>query len=217
MKTDAQIQQDVIAELKWEPSINAAEVGVEVKNGVVTLAGHVASYGEKWDAERAAQRVAGVKALAVEIDVALGGSSKRNDADIARSVENVLEWTSFLSKDPIKVMVENGWVTLSGEVLWDYQRQAAKLAVRYLMGVTGVSDQITIRNRVTSTNVKTDIEAALKRRASNEAQQITVAVTGDVVTLTGNVHNWAERDLVTHSAWCTPGVSNVVDNIKVTY
>lgn len=217
MKTDSQIQQDVIAELKWEPSINAAEVGVEVKNGVVTLAGHVASYGEKWDAERAAQRVAGVKALAVEIDVALGGSSKRNDADIARSVENVLEWTSFLSKDPIKVMVENGWVTLSGEVLWDYQRQAAKLAVRYLMGVTGVSDQITIRNRVTSTNVKTDIEAALKRRASNEAQQITVAVTGDVVTLTGNVHNWAERDLVTHSAWCTPGVSNVVDNIKVTY
>lgn len=217
MKTDSQIQQDVIAELKWEPSINAAEVGVEVKNGVVTLAGHVASYGEKWDAERAAQRVAGVKALAVEIDVALGGTSKRNDADIARSVENVLEWTSFLSKDPIKVMVENGWVTLSGEVLWDYQRQAAKLAVRYLMGVTGVSDQITIRNRVTSTNVKTDIEAALKRRASNEAQQITVAVTGDVVTLTGNVHNWAERDLVTRSAWCTPGVSNVVDNIKVTY
>jgi osmotically-inducible protein OsmY len=217
MKTDSQIQQDVIAELKWEPSINAAEVGVEVKNGVVTLAGHVASYGEKWDAERAAQRVAGVKALAVEIDVTLGGGSKRNDADIARSVENVLEWTSFLSKDPIKVMVENGWVTLSGEVLWDYQRQAAKLAVRYLMGVTGVSDQITIRNRVTSTNVKTDIEAALKRRASNEAQQITVAVTGDVVTLTGNVHNWAERDLVTHSAWCTPGVSNVVDNIKVTY
>ena len=217
MKTDSQIQQDVIAELKWEPSINAAEVGVEVKNGVVTLAGHVASYGEKWDAERAAQRVAGVKALAVEIDVALGGGSKRNDADIARSVENVLEWTSFLSKDPIKVMVENGWVTLSGEVLWDYQRQAAKLAVRYLMGVTGVSDQITIRNRVTSTNVKTDIEAALKRRASNEAQQITVAVTGYVVTLTGNVHNWAERDLVTHSAWCTPGVSNVVDNIKVTY
>lgn len=217
MKTDSQIQQDVIAELKWEPSINAAEVGVEVKNGVVTLAGHVASYGEKWDAERAAQRVAGVKALAVEIDVALGGSSKRNDADIARSVENVLEWTSFLSKDPIKVMVENGWVTLSGEVLWDYQRQAAKLAVRYLMGVTGVSDQITIKNRVTSTNVKIDIEAALKRRASNEAQQITVAVTGDVVTLTGNVHNWAERDLVTHSAWCTPGVSNVVDNIKVTY
>ena len=217
MKTDSQIQQDVIAELKWEPSINAAEVGVEVKNGVVTLAGHVASYGEKWDVERAAQRVAGVKALAVEIDVALGGTSKRNDADIARSVENVLEWTSFLSKDPIKVMVENGWVTLSGEVLWDYQRQAAKLAARYLMGVTGVSDQITIKNRVTSTNVKTDIEAALKRRASKEAQQITVAVTGDVVTLTGNVHNWAERDLVTHSAWCTPGVSNVVDNIKVTY
>ncbi len=169
MKTDSQIQQDVIAELKWEPSINATEVGVEVKNGVVTLAGHVASYGEKWDAERAAQRVPGVKALAVEIDVTLGGSSKRNDADIARSVENVLEWTSFLSKDPIKVMVENGWVTLSGEALWDYQRQAAKLAVRYLMGVTGVSDQITIKNRVTSTNVKTDIEAALKRRASNEA------------------------------------------------
>lgn len=217
MKTDAQLQQDVMAELKWEPSIGAANIGVEVKDGVVTLAGHVDSYGEKWDAERAAQRVSGVKGLAVELDVALTGSSKRNDADIARSAENVLEWTSFLSKDPIKVMVENGWITLSGEVLWDYQRQAAKLAVRYLLGVTGVSDQISIRNRVTAGTVKTDIEAALKRRASNDAQQITVAVSGAVVTLSGSVHNWAERDLVTHSVWCTPGVSDVVDHIKVSY
>ena len=125
MKTDAQVQQDVIAELKWEPSINAAQIGVEVKDGIVTLAGHVSSYAEKWDAERAAQRVSGVKALAVEMDVKLPGSSKRNDADIARSAKDVLQWTTYLPKDRVKVMVEKGWITLSGDVDWEYQRRAA--------------------------------------------------------------------------------------------
>ena len=218
MKTDTQLQQDVIAELKWEPSVNAAQIGVEVKDGIVTLAGHVGSYAEKWDAERAAQRVSGVKALAVEMDVNLSGSSRRTDADIARSAENTLEWTTYLPKNHVKVMVESGWVTLSGEVDWEYQRQAAAKGVRYLMGVTGVSDQIVLKYpKVSLSAVKSEIEAALKRRATADAQKISVEVHGADVTLTGKVHSWSERDLARHSAWGTSGVQNVVDNMTVTY
>jgi osmotically-inducible protein OsmY len=211
------VQQDVIAELKWEPSINAAQIGVEVKDGIVTLAGHVSSYAEKWDAERAAQRVSGVKALAVEMDVKLPGSSKRNDADIARSAKDVLQWMTYLPKDSVTVMVEDGWVTLSGEVDWEYQRQAAAGGVRYLMGVTGVSDQITVKPKVSLSAVKSDIEAALKRRATADAQKISVGVRGADVTLSGTVHSWSERDLARNAAWGTPGVRNVVDNITIAY
>lgn len=217
MKTDTQLQQDVIAELKWEPSVNAAEIGVEVKDGIVTLAGHVSSYAEKLGAERAAQRVSGVKALAIEMDVKLSGSSKRTDADIARSVENVLQWTTYVPKDSVKVMVESGWVTLSGEVDWEYQRQVAAKGVRYLMGVTGVSDQIVIKHKVSSIVVKSEIEAALKRRAKADAQNISVEVQGADVTLTGTVHSWSERELAKHSAWSAPGVGNVVDKMTVGY
>ena len=217
MKSDKQVQQDVIAELNWEPSVNAAQIGVEVKDGIVTLAGHVGSYAEKWDAERAAQRVSGVKALAIEMDVKLSGSSKRNDADIARSAESALQWTTFLPKDRVKVMVEAGCITLSGEVDWEYQRESAAGAVRYLMGVTSVSNQIAIKPKVSSSAVKSDIEAALKRRATADARKISVEVHGDDVTLTGTVHTWSERDLARHSAWGTPGVRNVVDKITVTY
>ena len=213
MKTDTQLQQDVTAELKWQPSVNAAQIGVEVKDGIVTLAGHVGSYAEKCDAERAAQRVSGVKALAVEMDVKLAGSSKRTDADVARAVQNVLQGTTYLPKDHVKVMVESGWVTLSGEVDWEYQRQSATAAVRYLMGVTGVSDQILIKKpKVSSSAVKSDIEAALKRRATADAQKISVEVHGADVTLTGEVHSWSERDLARNTAWGTSGVHNVQDN-----
>ena len=145
MKTDTQLQHDVIAELAWEPSVNAAQIGVEVKDGVVTLAGHVGSFVEKWEAERAAQRVSGVKGLAVEMDVNLPGSSKRNDVDIARAARNVLEWTTYWPQDEIKVVVEAGWVTLTGEVDWEYQRQAASNSIRGLIGITGVRDQIVIK------------------------------------------------------------------------
>ena len=217
MKTDSQLQKDVLAELAWEPAVNAAHIGVEVTDGIVTLAGHVDTYAEKWDAERATQRVSGVKALAVEIDVKLLTAFKRTDADIARAAESALQWTTYLPKDSIKIMVEKGWITLRGETEWAYQREAAKDAVRYLMGVTGVSDQIALKTKVAASTVKSDIEAALKRRATNEAHAITVAVKGTDVTLSGKVHSWAERDLAEHSAWCTPGVSNVVDNIKVTF
>lgn len=217
MKTDEQLQQDVTAELKWEPSVNAAQIGVEVKDGVVTLAGHVDSYAEKWNAEKAVQRVSGVKALAVEMDVKLPGFSKRNDADIARSAQNAIGWTSYLPKDAVKIMVEKGWVTLTGEVDWEYQRNVASGAIRHLMGVTGVSDQITIKAIATSSGVKAEIESALKRRAVSDTQKITVDINGSEVTLSGKVHSWSERDLARSSAWSAPGVRNVVDKMSVTY
>ncbi len=181
------------------------------------MAGHVDSFAEKWNAEAAAQRVSGVKALAIELEVTLPGSSRRTDADIARTATNVLEWTTYLPKDAVKVMVENGWITLSGEVEWEYKKREAVYAVRYLMGVTGVSDQIVIKPVVSTSAVKSDIEAALKRRAASDAQNISVEVRGNDVTLSGTVHNWSERELAASTAWCTPGVHNVVDNINVHY
>lgn len=206
-----------MAELKWEPAVHAEQIGVEVKDGIVTLAGHVDSFPAKWNAERAAQRVAGVKAIAVEIDVKLNGSDQRSDGDVARSCENVLLWTTYLPKDSVKVMVEGGWVTLSGQVQWGFQRATATAAVRYLAGVRGVSDQITIKSGVNASVVKGDIEAALKRRAVNEANGIKVAVNGSEVTLSGRVPTWAERDAAGSAAWSSPGVSNVVDNISISY
>ncbi|MFZ1643323.1 MAG: BON domain-containing protein [Candidatus Contendobacter sp.] len=217
MKSDIQLKQDVIAELNWEPSVNAAQIGVEVNDGIVTLAGHVSSHAEKWHAERAAQRVSGVKALAIEMDVKLPSSSQRNDADIARTAEDVLQWMTDLPKDAAKVMVESGWITLSGEVDWEYQRQAAARSVRDLMGVRGVSNQIAVKPKVSLSAVQSDIEAALKRRATADAQTIAVEIRGNDVTLTGTVHNWSERELATHAAWNTPGVRSVVDHIAIAY
>jgi osmotically-inducible protein OsmY len=218
MKTDKQIQQDVIAELGWEPSVNAAHIGVQVSDGIVTLAGHVGSYTEKLNAERATQRVGGVKALAVEMDVKFAGTqAKRTDADIAQSVENVLQWATYFPADSIHVKVESGWITLSGDVQWDYQRQTAADAIRHLSGVTGVSNQIVVEPSVSSILVKSDIEAALKRRARSDAFKISVQVQGADVTLTGSVQSWSERELARDSAWGSPGVRNVVDNMTVSY
>ncbi|MFN7835756.1 MAG: BON domain-containing protein [Burkholderiaceae bacterium] len=217
MKTDIQTQQDVMAELKWEPSVNAAQIGVEVKDGVVTLVGHVQSFAEKWAAERAAQSVSGVKAIAVEMDVNLPGDCHRTDADIAQSVSRALEYTAFLPKDTVKVKVENGWVSLSGQVEWGYQKQRVSREVRYLIGVRGVSDNISIKPSVSSNTVKFDIEASLKRRAHADAEKISVAVHGSDVTLSGKVGSWSQRELAKNSAWGTPGVTNVVDNMTLAY
>ena len=214
MKTDSQVQQDVIAELEWEPSVSSSQIGVEVKDGVVTLAGHVGSYAEKWEAERAAQRVSGVKALAVEMDVKIPGISKRSDADIANSVENMLLWMTYWPKESVKVMVEDGWVTLSGEVSWNYQKQAAADGVRRLMGVTGVSNQLTLKHSNVFDTIKTDIEAVFKRRPKSDVK---VAVKGGDVTLTGSVHTWPEHDAASNAAWGTAGVQNVKNNIAVIY
>lgn len=217
MKTDSQIQQDVMAELSWEPSVNAAHIGVEVSDGIVTLAGHVTHYSEKLNAERAALRVHGVKALAVEMDVTLPGTNKRSDSDIAQSANNVLRWTSYLPMDHIKIKVEHGLIALSGEVEWDYQRNGAADAVRHLQGVTGVNNQITLKPEATVSVVKADIEAALKRRAHRHSEAISVEVQGSDVTLTGIVNSWEERNLARNSAWGAPGVRNVNDNMTVTF
>jgi len=217
MKTDSQLQKDVMAELAWEPSVHAAQIGVEVKDGVVTLAGHVATYAEKWRAELAAQRVAGVKALAVEIQVRLISSGVRSDGDIAQSARNVLDWTSSVKSGSVKIMVEKGWITLTGEVDWNFQKQDAADAVRFLMGAVGVSDQVSVKPGVTSSAVKSDIEAAIARGAIAHAKRITVGVQGADVTLGGTVQSWAERDLATQSAWKSPGVRKVIDNMTLSY
>ncbi len=217
MKTDSQLQQNVINELKWEPSVHSTNIGVEVKNGVVTLAGHVDSYGEKWHAEKAAQRVFGVKAVAVEMDVNLPGISERSDADIAQSVTNVLLWTTFVPRDAVKIMVEKGWITLTGEVTWNFQKMDAAKAVRYLMGVRGVSNQITVKSHLSVSSIKDDIEAALKRRFSSDGNHINISVNEGDVTLSGTVHTWADRNMVTHAAWGTAGVRKVTDNLTMAY
>ncbi|MDI9332930.1 MAG: BON domain-containing protein [Cytophagales bacterium] len=216
MKTDSQLQQDVMSELKWEPAVHAAHIGVEVTDGVVTLTGQVDSYGEKWHAERAAQRVTGVRALAVEIEVKLLGLfATHQDADIARTAADILAWSTTLPKDQIKAMVEGGWVTLSGEVDWEYQRQSAARSLRYLHGVRGISNQISIKPVVFASTVKSEIEAVLKRRAADDAQSIKVDIHGEDVTLTGHVYSWSERRLITDSAWHTKGVKNVVDKLTL--
>ncbi len=148
MKTDAQLTQDVIVELTWGPSVKASQVDVEVRNGTATLIGHVASYSEKWRAERAARRVSGLKGLAIQIDVHLPQRSTRADADIAAAARNALTWASYQPGDAVRVTVKDGWITLSGEVEWDYQREAARSAVRNLLGVVGVNDAITIARKL---------------------------------------------------------------------
>lgn len=217
MKTDSQLQQDVMAELKWEPAVHAAQIGVEAKDGVVTLAGEVSSYTEKWNAERAAQRVHGVKALAVDMKVKLSAFGKRTDADIAGSARNILGWTSSIPADAVKVMVEGGWLTLSGDVEWHFQRQDAEDSVRNLLGVIGVSNEIAIKPTLSATAVKSDIEAAIQRRATADSKAIQVEVKGGDVTLTGKVRNGAERDLATQSAWRSAGVRSVVDKLDLVY
>jgi osmotically-inducible protein OsmY len=217
MKSDTQLQQDVMAELGWEPSVHAAQIGVEVNDGVVTLSGQVGSYHEKWNAETATQRVSGVKALVVNMDVLLPALSERSDEDIARSVENTLEWMAPKGKDAIKVMVERGQVLLSGEVEWQYQKTMAADAIRQLVGVTGVVNQIGLKHQVSRVEVKQEIEAALTRQARADAKKITVEVKGSDVTLTGFVASWAERQSALHAAWSAPSVTNVTDRLILSF
>ena len=215
MKTDAQLKDDVTTELDWDPAINAAQVGVGVKEGVVTLTGHLDTYTEKYAIERAVGRVAGVKAIAMEIDVKLEPGHKRSDTEIAAAVELALKWDSHVPDEKIQVKGEKGWVTLKGEVDWDYQRKNTEDAVRPLTGVVGVSNGITLKVSVTPANVVSRIKDAFTRHAEREAKQIEVAVNGTVVTLRGNVDSWAERTAAVGAAWSAPGISNVVNEIKV--
>jgi len=216
MKSDSQLQQHVMEELKWEPAVEASSIGVEAKDGVVTLAGHVQSYAQKWAAERAAQRVGGVKGVVVEIDVVLPGASKRSDADLVKAADLALEWNSCVPKDAVKILVSEGVVTLSGEVDWSFQRSAAVAAVRNLIGVRAVNDQIMLRRHVVKVHdVKKKIQAALHRQAQRDANAISIDIEGGSVTLGGTVDSWSERMAARNAAWAAPGVQNVVDNLSV--
>jgi osmotically-inducible protein OsmY len=216
MKTDRELQLDVLDELRWEPGVNATDIGATVKDGVVTLQGTVDSFAEKWAAEKAVKRLPGVKALAVELEVTLPGSSERTDADLARAAENALEWDVSVP-DGIQVTVEKGFLTLEGQVDWDYQRSAAERAVLHLTGVKGVDNNITVKPSAAPTGIKEQIEAALKRNALLDAQQIKVQAEGGKVTLTGCVSSWAEREEAESAAWAAPGVCDVKNLISVTY
>ncbi len=213
--TDAQLQRDVMDELKWEPSVDAAHIGVSVKEGIVTLTGHVSSYAEKYAAERAAKRVHGVEAVANELDVKLPGSSRRTDEDIAAAAVGALRSNLDVPADKIKVSVSSGWVTLEGEVEWQYQKMAAESAVRYLPGVLGLSNRITVTPRVSPGELKSKIEGALKRSAEMDARRITVEVEGSKVILRGTVRSWAEKEEAAREAWAAPGVTSVENLIVV--
>jgi osmotically-inducible protein OsmY len=215
MKSKEQLQRDVQDELKWEPSLDEAGIGVSVHDGVVTLNGHVLSYSERTAAEKAAKRVFGVHAVANDLVVKLPGGRERDDTDIAEAAIRALRWHTSIPEEQVKVVVSNGWVTVDGEVEWFYQKQAAYDAVRHLTGVKGVSNNLLIKPRVNAVQVKDKIEQALRRSAEVDAKQITVDVRESKVILRGTVRSWAEREDAESAAWSAPGVSDVESHVKV--
>jgi osmotically-inducible protein OsmY len=214
MSNDSLLQQAVLAELSWEPSVASAHIGVTANNGVVTLTGYVGSFVEKRAAEAAASRVKGVKAVAEEIEVKLTPNMTRTDAQIAAAALESLSWDVSVPKDKVKVKVEKGWITLTGEVYWHFQKDAAERDVRRLFGVVGVSNQIAIKPQVRPSDVAERIKDALHRSWFNPAD-ISVSSVGGKVLLDGSVRSWHERQLATAAAWGAPGVTQVEDNLAI--
>jgi len=215
MSKDSELQQAVLAELRWEPSVTAAHIGVVANGGVVTLTGHVESLAEKHAAEVAARRIKGVRAIAEEIEVRLPFDAKRTDDEIASAATNRLAWDVAIPRDAIAVTVEDGRITLTGEVDWYYQKEAAAENVRRLFGVVGVSNRITIKPRVNVSNISDDIMHALHRSWFFDPKTIDVTAYGGKVRLSGNVNSPHDRQLAAATAWTAPGVTDVENNIVI--
>jgi osmotically-inducible protein OsmY len=215
MRSDSDIKRDVEMELKWDPDISEADIAVAVKDGVVTLTGFVRSYAQKWQAERDAKRVAGVVAVANDIEVRLPAIDQRPDPEIARDAVSALKTQLPYSADRIKVVLNNGWVTLEGELEWNYQKERAEEAVRHIKGVKGVMNMIMLKPKLSPTEIKRKIEEAFKRSAEIDANRIVVETNGSEVILKGSVRSWAEREEAEREAWRAPGVTKVIDQIEI--
>jgi osmotically-inducible protein OsmY len=213
--TDQGLKQSVLDELAWDPSVTEAHIGVTARGGVVTLTGHVGSYAEKCAAEHVVGRVSGVKAIAEELEVHYLYDVGHGDEDIAKQALNVLAWDLSVPKDKVKIKVEKGWNTLSGDVNWYYQKHAAEMDVSKLLGVMGLSNQITIKPSVQASDVRKKIKAAFERNAEFEAENIAVSIDGGEVTLSGKVDSYYERTLAENTAWSAPGVTEVNDLVTI--
>lgn len=217
LQTDEAIQRNVLDELQWDAHLRASNIGVTVKDGIVTLRGAVDSYSKKLTAENAAQRVRGVKAVANELEVRLPGSAERTDEDLAEAVLDALKWDTGIPTGKLEVTVSKGWVTLKGEVEYAFEKQDAERAIRYIAGLTGVSNLIQVKPSDFSADLKADIEKALTRNAQTDAEHIRVEVWGGKVSLYGTAHSYAERKAAENVVWAAPGVTDVEDYIDVTF
>jgi osmotically-inducible protein OsmY len=213
-KSDIQLKQDIEQELSWDPKVNAAQVGVSVDKGAVSLLGTVDTYAEKWAAEDATKRVCGVRTVAQDLTVKILGDHERSDTDIAAAVQSALKWDVFVPQT-VTAKVHKAWVTLEGHATWNYQRESAERAVRYLIGVAGMTNLVTLKPSTSVAEVKEQVEAALQRQATADAKSIHVETSGGKVTLTGHASSWQSIEDAANAALGAPGVTEVVDRMKM--